>query len=107
MPGLSASLAASLVAVYYLAMRLLITILFCLLAFSGAVYAEACTYSEAILALQHGNQVRAQALLRMAARDGDQRAVKMMAKLQLPDPAKQNHVKTANSLRIAAQTSSQ
>lgn len=39
------------------------------------VYAEACTYSEAMMALNNGNLVRGQALMKMAARDGDTRAV--------------------------------
>lgn len=41
---------------------------------SIAAAGEACTYNEAILALNKGNQVRAMALMRMAARDGDIRA---------------------------------
>ncbi|MGD8558892.1 MAG: hypothetical protein PVF34_09250 [Gammaproteobacteria bacterium] len=39
------------------------------------VHAEACTYSEAMMALNNGNLVRGQALMKMAARDGDARAV--------------------------------
>lgn len=38
------------------------------------VQAEACTYSEAMMALNNGNLVRGQALMKMAARDGDARA---------------------------------
>ncbi len=41
-------------------------------------YAAACTYNEAILALEQGNQVRGLALLNMAARDGDQRATQYL-----------------------------
>jgi len=47
-----------------------------------AVYAEACTYNEAMMAFQQGNVVRGQALLSMAAKDGDQRAIALFAELQ-------------------------
>ena len=40
----------------------------------------ACTYSEAVMAFNNGNLVRGQALMKMAARDGDQRAVRFLAK---------------------------
>lgn len=40
----------------------------------GEVYADACTYGEAVMALKQGNAVRGLALMRMASRDGDQRA---------------------------------
>lgn len=36
--------------------------------------ADACTYREAIMALEKGNDVRGLALMRMASRDGDRRA---------------------------------
>lgn len=36
--------------------------------------AEACTYREAIMALERGNVDRGLALMRMASRDGDRRA---------------------------------
>jgi hypothetical protein len=39
----------------------------------------ACTYSEAVMAFNSGNLVRGQALMKMAARDGDQRAVRFLA----------------------------
>mgnify|MGYP003573378611 FL=1 len=39
----------------------------------------ACTYNEAIMAFDNGNLVRGQALMRMAARDGDQRAMYSLA----------------------------
>jgi len=48
------------------------------------VFAEACTYDEAIQALQKGNHIRAVTLLHMAARDGDKRASKLMAELKIP-----------------------
>jgi len=41
----------------------------------------ACTYSEAVMAYNNGNLVRGQALMKMAARDGDQRAVRFLATL--------------------------
>lgn len=41
---------------------------------SGAVLAEACTYREALMALEQGNAVRGMALMRMAGLDGDHRA---------------------------------
>ncbi len=36
--------------------------------------AGACTYREAIMALERGNAVRGMTLMRMASRDGDPRA---------------------------------
>ena len=39
----------------------------------------ACTYSEAVMAFNNGNLVRGQALMKMAAKDGDQRAVRFLA----------------------------
>lgn len=47
-----------------------------------AVNAEACTYNEALMAFQQGNTVRGQALLTMAAKDGDQRAVTLFSALR-------------------------
>lgn len=40
----------------------------------------ACTYSEAVMAFNNGNLIRGQALMKMAARDGDLRAVRFLAK---------------------------
>ena len=45
-----------------------------LLLASGSAHAEACTYGEAIMALGQGNTVRGLVLMRMANRDGDERA---------------------------------
>lgn len=42
---------------------------------SNNALAEACTYREAIMALERGNVDRGLALMRMASRDGDRRAV--------------------------------
>lgn len=50
--------------------------------FCANAYAEACSYNEAILALKGGNEIRGMALLNMAVRDGDQRAVKYLVSLQ-------------------------
>jgi len=64
----------------YLQTRRVKTILFLLLILVGgplhvgAVSADACTYGEAIMALEKGNAVRGMALMRMASRDGDSRA---------------------------------
>lgn len=49
---------------------------------STVVNAEACTYNEALMAFQQGNAVRGQALLSMAAKDGDQRAVALFSALR-------------------------
>ena len=54
-----------------------------------SVSAEACTYNEAQLALQNGNQVRGFSLMKMAAIDGDQRAVLYLAKLDVQRIGKQ------------------
>jgi len=59
-----------------------------LAAFAGSVQAEACTYREAIMALEQGNTVRGLALLRMASRDGDPRAKRQLAGLQTQEPRK-------------------
>ena len=49
--------------------------------FSSQAFAEACTYNEAKLALQNGNQVRGLSLMKMAANDGDDRAVSFLANI--------------------------
>ena len=41
----------------------------------------ACTYSEAMMALRQGNEVRGVALMRMAANDGDARAARYLVKI--------------------------
>jgi hypothetical protein len=51
-----------------------------LLAVSTAIQAGACTYREAIMAMERGNMVRGMALMRMASRDGDGRAVRYLAR---------------------------
>lgn len=54
-----------------------------LLALAGIAQAgQACTWSEALLALERGNQVRGMALMKMAARDGDTRAVAWLQQYQ-------------------------
>ena len=45
-----------------------------LLLASGSALAGACTYREAVMALEQGNTIRGMALMRMASRDGDERA---------------------------------
>ena len=60
------------------ALTLLLTLLLLMGMFSTLVFA-ACTYSEAIMAFKAGNQLRGQALMHMAARDGDARAVEFLA----------------------------
>jgi len=46
---------------------------------SGTALAESCTYRGAIMALEQGNTVRGMALMRMANRDGDERANSYLA----------------------------
>lgn len=62
-------------------MRVVRTILSitCLAMLSGAAWAEACTYREALMALEQGNALRGMALMRMASNDGDQRASQFLA----------------------------
>lgn len=59
----------------------ILTIMGCI-ALATAVYAEACTYNEALMAFQQGNAARGQALMSMAAKDGDERAVALFAALR-------------------------
>ena len=51
-----------------------IIIVFSTVLLSAHVHA-ACTYNEAVMAFNNGNQIRGHALMKMAARDGDERAV--------------------------------
>ena len=53
-----------------------------LVAVSGSAFAGACTYGEAIMALEQGNTVRGLALMRMANRDGDERASRYFVEIQ-------------------------
>lgn len=46
------------------------------------LFAEACTYDEALIALENGNLKRAETLMRMAANDGDLRAAKFIRNVQ-------------------------
>lgn len=43
----------------------------------------ACTYKEAVMAFNSGNLIRGQALMKMAANDGDQRAVHFLNSIEL------------------------
>jgi hypothetical protein len=54
-------------------------LLLTLLVTSGTVTAGACTYREALMALQQGNATRGLALMKMASRDGDVRATRYLA----------------------------
>jgi len=47
--------------------------------FSASVMAEACSYREAIMAFERGNEVRGMVLMQMANRDGDVRASEYLA----------------------------
>ncbi|MFV2058463.1 MAG: hypothetical protein ACC707_18520 [Thiohalomonadales bacterium] len=60
---------------------------------SAQLAAEACTYSEGLRAAKNGNMVRSEALMLMAARDGDKRAV-----LYLEANFTQRSIKLAASL---------
>ena len=51
-----------------------------LLVSTSSAFAEACTYSEAKLALQNGNQIRGLSLMKMAANDGDSRAISFLSR---------------------------
>jgi len=56
--------------------------------FSTSVMAEACTYREAIMAFEQGNDVRGIVLMQMANRDGDVRATEYLAlSFQKQEPA--------------------
>ena len=61
-----------------------------LLVVAGPVFAEACTYQEAIMALEQGNAVRGMALMRMASQDGDLRASEFLASQDYPTAVKEN-----------------
>ena len=54
----------------------------------------ACTYNEAIMAMDRGNSVRAMALMNMAAKDGDQRAELMLARWQKKSVLAKNRSQT-------------
>ncbi|NOX76747.1 MAG: hypothetical protein GXP17_09100 [Gammaproteobacteria bacterium] len=47
---------------------------------TGTMAAGACTYGEALMALERNNTVRAMALMRMASADGDARATAFLAR---------------------------
>jgi len=52
-----------------------------ILLWTNALFAEACTYNEAKLALERGNQIRGLSLMEIAAKDGDKRAAQYIARL--------------------------
>lgn len=70
------------------------------------VYAEACTYSEAMMALKSGNVVRGQVLMKMAARDGDPRAAAFVATYaeNLDQSAKSGKALQDNLIQLSAST---
>lgn len=52
---------------------------------SGSAFSDgACTYREAIMALERGNTVRGMTLMQMAQRDGDNRASQFLAGKTVP-----------------------
>lgn len=60
----------------------------------------ACTYSEALMAFNNGNLVRGQALMKMAARDGDQRAERFLASSNLKKYRDQEKGNAMNQLQL-------
>lgn len=67
----------------------------------------ACTYNEAIMAFSNGNTVRGQALMNMAARDGDERAVRYLAAKGKADPALQRLARNTQSEKRIVMDASQ
>ena len=67
--------------------KLLASIILIGFVFPLFAYADACTYGEAVMAFKQGNTIRGAALMNMAAKDGDQRALKYLASIQQPDKA--------------------
>lgn len=59
--------------------KYLIAAVSCWLFSSVAFAGGACTYGEAVMAFQADNSVRGLALMKMAAKDGDERAVQYLA----------------------------
>ena len=60
----------------------ILALMTCLAACMSFARAEACTYNEALLAFKQGNLIRGQALLDMAVKDGDRRAITLFAALK-------------------------
>lgn len=58
---------------------LLFSLFIFLFASAGNVLAGGCAYSGARMAMERGNTMRGMALMRMASRDGDPRAVQFLA----------------------------
>jgi len=67
--------------------KLLASIILIGFVFPLFAYADACTYGEAVIAFKQGNTTRGTALMNMAAKDDDQRALKYLASIQQPDKA--------------------
>ena len=75
----------------------------CAVLFSALVVTNAqaaCTYSEALMAFNNGNLVRGQALMNMAARDGDQRAVRFLASNNIKDHRDQEKGNATSRLQL-------
>ena len=64
----------------------------------GNVGAEACSYREALIAYENGNQRRGDALMKMAANDGDSRAVAFLRSV-LPTYSQHDAPAEDNKLR--------
>lgn len=64
---------------YYMSRIFIITLVSLMGAvLSASAGAEACTYREAIMALEQGNSPRGMALMRMASSDGNSRAAEFL-----------------------------
>jgi hypothetical protein len=61
----------------------------------------ACTYSEARIAFAQGNEIRGQALMEMAARDGDRRAIQYLASVKSEEPLERSGDSTTVQLAEA------
>ena len=66
---------------FRLSMIISAVLLFALLAFNVQA---ACTYNGAVMAYNSGNLLRGHALMKMAARDGDRRAVQFLGSNDRP-----------------------
>ena len=58
--------------------KLSICLIIGLSVFANKLFAEACTYNEALAAFSNGNQIRGISLMKMAANDGDLRATRFL-----------------------------
>lgn len=65
---------------------------FIIFIWSNVLFAESCTYNEAKLALERGNQIRGMSLMEMAAKDGDKRAIQYISSLNLHQNYTTEHI---------------